>query len=545
MDIQSTGKAMLKARWAMVASFGALAFTGGLGHGDFPVLAAFAAVGVLAQVGAFLPKRTGRVGPNLIRWAFLADGIVALVASLDGRPGGAEIWPIAILTLLAESVVYRQWRVLWTAAVVYLSIPAIAFFGHTVAPRTIIEAAIAIVAGAGVAQILGGLKGRDVRLDIGERRLGAIVESVSSLANSPDLSTMLATSLGVALKESSATAGYVLLTDESDSEQLYTEVAVGNEEFDFPKTLAVGEGLSGYVVQMRQLVAVDNQEGAGECDGIQLGSRAAVSLPLLARAYQGSTTAAADQIVGALTLIGPSGRSDFDGANLQMLQSVSSMMAVAVANARMEARQRTTFLRTLESLATALEARDEYTRGHSQRVCEVSMMLGEMLGFTAEALEELRVGTILHDIGKIGVRDTILNKESRLTEEEFTIMKSHPVIGYEICKPLMLSEGVLMIIRNHHEKLDGSGYPDGLKGGELPPPLRVACVADAFDAMSSLRPYRKVMAIERVVEELSKGAGVQFDPVIVEALKELIATHRLRELYRHYWEPEAEERLAA
>jgi putative nucleotidyltransferase with HDIG domain len=543
MDTRSAKNAMLMAQWALVALFGPLALAKIIDRSNLSVVAAFAAIGVVAQIGSLLPKSSGRLGQNLLRGAFLADGIVALAVSLDGRPGGEGIWPIAILALLAESVIYRQWRVLWAAGVGYLIVPTTAYLQNPRSSAHATETVVALLAGTAVAHILGGLKGRDDRLDVGERRLGAVVESVSSLANSPDLATMLATSLKVALRESSGTAGYVLLTDETDPESLYAEVAIGDEEFHFPRTLGVGEGLSGYVVQMRQLVAVDNREGHGECDGIELGSRAAVSLPLLARAYQGSTTAAADQVVGALTLIGPNGRSEFDEANLQVLQSVSSMMAVAVANARMEARQRTTFLRTLESLATALEARDEYTRGHSQRVCEVSMMLGEMLGFTPEALEELRVGTILHDIGKIGVRDTILNKDGRLTDEEFAVMKSHPVIGYEICKPLMLSEGVLMIIRNHHEKLDGSGYPDGLKGGELPPPLRIVCVADAFDAMSSRRPYRNVMAIEKVVSELSKGAGVQFDPVIVEALKELIVSDRLHELYRQYWEPE--ERVAA
>lgn len=543
MDIRSTGKAILMGRWALIAAFGALMFMGTVARANLPVLGAFAAVALVATIGTLLPKSFSRLGSNLVRAALVADGMVALVASFDGKAGGEGIWPIAILALVAESVTFRQWRVLWVAALGYLTVLAAAFVSHTTPKAALFEAAIAVFAGAGVAQILGGLKGRDDRLDVGERRLGAVVEAVTSLASSPDLSTMLATSLKVALRESSGTAGYVLLTDEADPNTLVAEVAAGDEQFDFPKTVNVGEGLSGYVAQMRQLVAVDNHDSHGDCDGIELGSRAAVSLPLLARAYQGSTTAAADQVVGALTLIGPNGRSEFDSADLQVLQSVSSMMAVAVANARMETRQRTTFLRTLESLATALEARDEYTRGHSQRVCDVSMMLGEMLGFTPEALEELRVGTILHDIGKIGVRDTILNKESRLTEEEFAVMKTHPVIGYEICKPLMLSEGVLMIIRNHHEKLDGSGYPDGLKGGELPPPLRVVCVADAFDAMSSLRPYRQVMAIEKVVSELSKGAGVQFDPVIVEALKELIASHKLRDLYRQYWEPE--ERAAA
>jgi putative nucleotidyltransferase with HDIG domain len=173
------------------------------------------------------------------------------------------------------------------------------------------------------------------------------------------------------------------------------------------------------------------------------------------------------------------------------------------------------------------------------------MMIGEKMGLNSEALEELRVGTILHDIGKIGVPDSILNKPGRLTDEEFLLMKAHPVIGYEICSPLGLSEGVLMIIRNHHEKLDGTGYPDGLKGGELPLSLRIVCVADAFDAMSSRRPYRDVMAMSRVLAELSAGAGVQFDPVVVEMLRDLLPTERMKICYETQWTDEGDQEVAA
>jgi len=532
-DVLARENSIYRYRWALVGFLVALTAGGVLPKATFSTLGIFVALGLVGQAGLFAGRRSWPVGLMVARAAVLLDGALALVVAHMGWAGGDALWPVPVLVLLAEAVAFRQWRVLWGAAGGYLLLGGGALLAHRMSPAQAAQAAGTVVVGATIAHVLSGLKGRDDRLDVGERRLGAVVESATALANSADLSTMLAGSLRVALRESSGTAGYVLLAEENDAEALYAEIAAGDESFDFPKTLAVGEGLSGYAVQMRQLVSV----GGGECDGIDLGGRAAVSLPLLARAYTGSTSTAGDQILGALTVIGPGGRADFDGGDIQVLQTIGSMMAVAVANARMESRQRTTFLRTLESLATALEARDEYTRGHSQRVCEVSTMLGEALGFTAEALEELRIGTILHDIGKIGVRDNILNKDARLTDDEFQIMKSHPVIGYEICKPLMLSEGVLMIIRNHHEKLDGSGYPDGLKGGELPPPLRIVCVADAFDAMSSRRPYRNVMAIEKVVAELSKGAGVQFDPVIVEALKSLIKTDRLRDVYRQYWEP--------
>jgi HD-GYP domain-containing protein (c-di-GMP phosphodiesterase class II) len=119
-------------------------------------------------------------------------------------------------------------------------------------------------------------------------------------------------------------------------------------------------------------------------------------------------------------------------------------------------------------------------------------------------------------------------------------MRQHPVIGYDICRPLQLSEGVLMIIRNHHEKLDGSGYPDGLRGGELPLSLRIVCVADAFDAMSSRRPYRDVMSLNYVLGEMSKGAGTQFDPVVVEALKEILHSGQLIGVYGSDFRPETD-----
>lgn len=512
-----------------------LSAVGVLSKATLPVIGLCAVLGLVAQAGIAAKGQIRHTGLRVARTCILLDGVIALVASLDGKPGGEDLWVLAALCLLADALYCRRWRILAGVAAAYLTIPLGAWAIHTATKPQALSAATAILVGAVVAGILSGLKSRDERLDRQERRLHSIVDSVSRLAKSPDLSTMLANCLKIAMRESNASEAYILLTDEEDPDRLVAEVACGGEDMKFPETLPVGEGLSGYVVQMRQLVAIDNTESKGDCDGIALGSRSAVSMPLMARVYQGTNANAGEQILGAMTVLGPEGRPKFDGADLQVLESVSSMMAVAVANARMENRQRTTFVRTLESLATALEARDEYTRGHSARVCEVSLMIGEALGFTPEVLEEVRIGTTLHDIGKIGVRDNILNKDSRLTDEEFAIMKSHPVIGYEICKPLMLSEGVLMIIRNHHEKLDGSGYPDGLKGGELPPPLRVVCVADAFDAMSSRRPYRHVMAMDKVLAELSRGAGVQFDPVIVETLKSLIDTPRMQECYRQYW----------
>jgi putative nucleotidyltransferase with HDIG domain len=354
---------------------------------------------------------------------------------------------------------------------------------------------------------------------------------------------MIAHTLKACTKELDARCGYVMLTTDENKEMLATESAYSVDgEFEFPKRLEVGAGVTGYAVKMGQPISIHNSDDEQlDVEGINLGARSIVSVPLVARNYMGPAQASNEQVLGAITLLGNSEDSFINPDDMHLLRSLAALVAEAVSNAHMEERQRTTFLMTLETLAKSLEARDVYTRGHSQRVSEVSLMIGERMGLSSEALEELRVGTILHDIGKIGVPDSILNKPGRLTDEEFVFMKSHPVIGYEICSPLGLSEGVLMIIRNHHEKLDGSGYPDGLKGGELPLSLRIVCVADAFDAMSSRRPYRDVMAMSRVLAELSAGAGVQFDPVVVEMLKELLPSDKMKVVYQNQWFDSEEE----
>lgn len=388
---------------------------------------------------------------------------------------------------------------------------------------------------------------REQNLSARDRRLSAVLAVGGALGDIADLRQMMLQTLKAAVQETRATCGYIMLLDEENNVDLITEVAYAETgEFEFPEKVEVGAGLSGYVAKMAQPItlAVENDENE-DFDGINTGVRSAASVPLISRRYQKASQASGEQVLGVMTLLDTKNPQAFEDSDMELLRTLSSLVGVSVTNARMEERRRMTFLRTLESLATALEARDEYTRGHSQRVCEMSIMIGERMGLGMDALEELRVGTILHDIGKIGVPDAILNKRARLTDDEFAVMKTHPVIGYEICRPLMLSEGVLMIIRNHHEKLDGSGYPDGLKGGELPLSLRIVCVADAFDAMSSRRPYRGVMEMGTVLAELSKGAGTQFDPVVVEVLKELLTSDRVHQLYKQYWTLGPEEQIRA
>ncbi len=177
------------------------------------------------------------------------------------------------------------------------------------------------------------------------------------------------------------------------------------------------------------------------------------------------------------------------------------------------------YFASLEVLARAIDARDPYTFEHSTRVAAISLEIADAMGLPAEARTALRRSGLLHDIGKIGVEDRILAKDGPLTEEEWEAIRRHPVIGYDMVKDLPFLTDCLPGIRHHHERWDGEGYPDGLKGEAIPLPVRILSVADAFDAMTSDRPYRKQFSFEFAARALRTGAASQFDPAAVEAFE--------------------------
>lgn len=171
-------------------------------------------------------------------------------------------------------------------------------------------------------------------------------------------------------------------------------------------------------------------------------------------------------------------------------------------------------LQMMKTLAATIEAKDDYMRGHSYRVAEYSALIAKQLGWSEHDVENLRNAAYLHDIGKIGVPDTILNKPTRLTDEEFAAIKSHTVMGADILKDITLLDHLVDIARNHHERYDGKGYPDGLVGEEIPLSARIVCVADSYDAMRSRRIYRNALPDEEIRRELLDNCSTQFDPQI-------------------------------
>lgn len=256
----------------------------------------------------------------------------------------------------------------------------------------------------------------------------------------------------------------------------------------------------------------------------------AVAVPLL---WQSSNSDGDSSVLGVLVVWGfPS--EDFGEDAVDIMRIFAAIAGAAIVNLRLYTNLQKSFLRTLQSLANGLEARDEYTRGHSERVMQVACLIAEELNVAPDSVDSLRMAAQLHDIGKIGVPDAILRKAGKLTVEEWETMRRHPLVSEEICRPLGLAPEVLFLIKHHHERIDGKGYPSGLAPQDQPLLQRIVVVADSFDAMRSRRPYRDRMPEEELVGELNRSAGRTMDPTVVDALRHLMDRGDLVAVYEEH-----------
>lgn len=183
------------------------------------------------------------------------------------------------------------------------------------------------------------------------------------------------------------------------------------------------------------------------------------------------------------------------------------------------------YLDSVQTLRYTVEAKDPYTRGHSDRVSAFSVLIGKYLGLSDTDLKNLEIGGLFHDIGKIGIPDSILLKEAKLTDDEYSEIKNHPAIGAHILCNAAIFQDIIPIVKHHHERFDGNGYPGKLKGEDIPYLARIAAVADTFDAMTSKRTYRDPLPLEVVTAEIEKCSGTQFDPQIAKVFLDILNNH--------------------
>ncbi len=303
----------------------------------------------------------------------------------------------------------------------------------------------------------------------------------------------------------------------------------GLEGLEGRRRLALGEGFAGRVASDGATLVVPDVEAALEQGGIaatpeverfvrEEGFRAYVGVPLTARG----------ELRGVLGMFF---RRPFtpDPEWLEFAETMAGQIAIALDHAgtledlrRANRELERAYDATLEGWVRALDLRDQGTEGHTQRVTELTLKLARRLGVSEGELVHLRRGALLHDIGKMAIPDRILLKPGKLTDEEWALMKRHPVYAYEWLKHIEFLRPALEIPYSHHERWDGTGYPRGLKGEAIPLAARIFAVVDAWDAMTSDRPYRKALSREQAVEELKRGAGTQFDPRIVEAFLQML-----------------------
>lgn len=180
------------------------------------------------------------------------------------------------------------------------------------------------------------------------------------------------------------------------------------------------------------------------------------------------------------------------------------------------------YLESIETLRYTVEAKDTYTRGHSDRVSEYAVLIGKKVGLPEDELKTLQIGGLFHDIGKIGVPDTILQKEAKLTDDEYSEIKNHPSIGAHILSTATIFKEIIPIVKHHHERYDGHGYPSQLQGEDIPYLARITAIADTFDAMTSKRSYRDALPIETVISEFERCKGTQFDPALADTFLDIL-----------------------
>jgi putative nucleotidyltransferase with HDIG domain len=233
------------------------------------------------------------------------------------------------------------------------------------------------------------------------------------------------------------------------------------------------------------------------------------------------------RLIGIVLIGGKINRQEYSVDELDLFRSICTSAATGLENARLYGELQSTYLSTIKVLVSTIEAKDSYTRGHTERVAEYARMIAEEMKLSKREIETVSFGAVLHDIGKLGVYENILNKPSELTEQEWEIVRSHPEVGANIIKNMKFLESACDLVRHHHERLDGKGYPDGLKGQEISVGARIVAVADSFDAMTSDRPYRRAYSLDESIDQL-KRQSEKFDQDVVAQVERLVSIGRIR-----------------
>lgn len=275
--------------------------------------------------------------------------------------------------------------------------------------------------------------------------------------------------------------------------------------------LKLGQGITGYVAQTGKPYISGDVSKNHRYHIFDKKTQSEIAVPLKI----------GDKVIGVINI--ESYKKDaFNKHDQELLCLVANQAAIAVQNSQLYSSLKQSYLESIKTLISAIEAKDPYTAGHSERVRKYALRIARTLKLSHKQIEAIDYAGYLHDIGKIGISDSLLTKPSALTQEEYDIVKEHPNIGHKILKHARHLSDACEIIRFEHEQYDGAGYPDGLKKSDIPIGARIIAVADAYDAMITDRPYRKALSKKEAIQRLKQGSGTQFDPKVVRAFLKIL-----------------------
>ena len=313
-----------------------------------------------------------------------------------------------------------------------------------------------------------------------------------------------------------ADRGYLMLLDPKSNE--LKPVAVKTQEEDDQSIPQISKTILNQVMEKGISIlspdAFQDERFQGSESIFIHSIRSAMCVPLKSR----------DRTVGIIHVDTKGAYDTFSEDDLKMLTAIGISAGIAIENLRLYENLKTLFRSTVKSLVATLEANDKYTGGHSVRVADYSKQIANFIGLPEEEVEKVELAAFLHDIGKIGIPDSILNKPEKFSPHELSIMREHPAIGADILSKIDGMEEIARIVRHHHERFDGAGYPDSLRGNQIPLGSRILCVADTFDAITTDRAYRIKRTLEMALDELDNNTGTQFDPEVMKALKKCIGS---------------------
>lgn len=367
-----------------------------------------------------------------------------------------------------------------------------------------------------IADLAAELEQKNKNLEHAFDRLSTIYKIGLAINSTMDIDRLFNLIVRSTTSTLDAQIGYIILYDKEQLALKVTNLIAGGKLSAPQKAIKMKEtSVSTWVINNRQPLLISDINQTPQFDRYsELGyeRKTLICAPLMVM----------DEIIGTISVVNKTDNSQFYSYELEMLTTIAAQAAIAIKNATLYDEQQQTYLNTIQALVTAIEASDSYTKGHSERVTRYSVEIGRRFDLSSDRLQILERAAILHDIGKIGIDLSLLHKEGKLSAHDVSELQLHPIIGMKILEPIDFLKDVRTCIGQHHERYDGLGYPHHIKHNDQLLESRIIGVADAFDAMTSDRPYRKALSLDVAITELTENSGTQFDPAVVEVFTTIL-----------------------